>query len=50
KDSKTPLEMREDLYQQKLAQAKLTINEDPKVSMICQYFEAKIDEASIRPV
>ena len=50
KDNKTPLEMREDLYQQKLAQAKMTINEDPKVSMICQYFEAKIDEASIRPV
>ena len=50
KDNKTPLEMREDLYQQKLAQAKVTINEDPKVSMICQYFEAKIDEASIRPV
>lgn len=50
KDNKTPLEMREDLYQQKLAHAKVTINEDPKVSMICQYFEAKIDEASIRPV
>ncbi|MCX8664921.1 MULTISPECIES: DNA polymerase III subunit gamma/tau [unclassified Gilliamella] len=50
KNNKTPLEMREDLYQQKLTQAKVTINEDPKVSMICQYFEAKIDEASIRPV
>lgn len=47
---KTPLEMREDLYQQKLAQAKVTINQDPKVAMICQYFEAKIDETSIRPV
>ncbi|WP_294833382.1 DNA polymerase III subunit gamma/tau [uncultured Gilliamella sp.] len=47
---KTPLEMREALYQQKLAQAKQTIIEDPKVAMICQCFEAKIDEASIRPV
>lgn len=47
---KTPSEMREDLYQQKLAQAKVTINQDPKVAMICQYFEAKIDETSIRPV
>lgn len=47
---KTPSELREDLYQQKLAQAKVTINQDPKVAMICQYFEAKIDETSIRPV
>lgn len=47
---KTPLELREALYQQKLAQAKQTIIEDPKVAMICQCFEAKIDEASIRPV
>ncbi|OCG22636.1 hypothetical protein A9G11_06965 [Gilliamella sp. wkB108] len=49
-DIKTPLEMREELYQQKLMQAKQTINQDAKVAMICQYFEAKIDEASIRPV
>ena len=42
--------MREDLYQQKLEQAKQTINQDAKVEMICQYFDAKIDEASIRPV
>ncbi|KFA58544.1 DNA polymerase III subunits gamma and tau [Gilliamella apicola] len=48
--NKTPLEMREDLYQQKVFQAKATINSDPKVALICQYFEAKIDEASIRPV
>ncbi|MCT6885164.1 MAG: DNA polymerase III subunit gamma/tau [Gilliamella apis] len=50
KANKTPLEMREDLYQQKLEQAKLTIHQDPKVEMICQYFDAKIDESSIRPV
>ena len=49
-ENKTPLEMREDLYQQKLEQAKQTINQDAKVEMICQYFDAKIDEASIRPV
>ncbi|OCG08828.1 hypothetical protein A9G13_01840 [Gilliamella sp. wkB178] len=47
---KTPLEMREELYQQKLEQAKQIIYEDPKVAMICQSFDAKIDEASIRPV
>ena len=50
KANKTPLELREDLYQQKLEQAKQTINQDTKVEMICQYFDAKIDEASIRPV
>ena len=47
---RTPLELREDLYQQKLEQAKQTIYEDPKVDTICQYFDAKIDELSIRPV
>ncbi|TSJ88001.1 DNA polymerase III subunit gamma/tau [Gilliamella apicola] len=50
KANKTPLELREDLYQQKLEQAKQTINQDAKVEMICQYFDAKIDESSIRPV
>lgn len=50
KDIKTPLELREDLYQQKLEQAKQTIHQDPKVETICQYFDAKIDESSIRPV
>lgn len=49
-ENKTPLEMREDLYQQKLEQAKQIIKQDTKIEMICQYFEAKIDEASIRPV
>ncbi|OCG50289.1 hypothetical protein A9G35_10345 [Gilliamella sp. Choc5-1] len=47
---KTPIEMREELYQEKLAQAKITIAEDPKVATICRYFDAKIDEASVRPV
>ncbi|WP_085246597.1 DNA polymerase III subunit gamma/tau [Gilliamella mensalis] len=49
-DYKTPIEMREELYQQKLAQAKKTIVEDPKVATICRYFDAKIDESSVRPV
>ncbi|OCG54168.1 DNA polymerase III subunit gamma/tau [Gilliamella sp. Imp1-1] len=47
---KTPVEMREELYQEKLAQAKITIAEDSKVATICRYFDAKIDESSIRPV
>ncbi|MWN90684.1 DNA polymerase III subunit gamma/tau [Gilliamella sp. Pra-s65] len=47
---KTPIEMREELYQEKLAQAKIAVAEDPKVATICRYFDAKIDEASVRPV
>ena len=47
---KTPVEMREELYQEKLAQAKIAIAEDSKVATICRYFDAKIDESSIRPV
>ncbi len=48
--TQTPLEKREALYLDKLAQAKQAVNQDEKVSMICQFFEAQIDEASLRPV
>ncbi|OCG39925.1 DNA polymerase III subunit gamma/tau [Gilliamella sp. Bif1-4] len=47
---KTPVEMHEELYQEKLAQAKIAIAKDSKVATICRYFDAKIDEASVRPV
>lgn len=47
---KTPVEMREELYQEKLAQAKIAIAKDSKVATICRYFDAKIDESSICPV
>lgn len=46
----TPLEVRENIYQMKLAEAKQLIQEDSKIAMICQFFEARIDENSIRPV
>jgi len=46
----TPLEVREKIYQMKLAQAKQFIGQDSKVAMICQIFEARIDEQSISPV
>ncbi|MDF7667861.1 DNA polymerase III subunit gamma/tau [Orbaceae bacterium ESL0727] len=49
-DQKTPMEQREALYQQKLATAKTKIHQDEKVTTICQFFEAQIDEESIRPV
>ncbi|WP_392563779.1 DNA polymerase III subunit gamma/tau [Orbus wheelerorum] len=46
----TPLEVREKIYQMKLAQAKQRIGQDNKIAMICQIFEARIDEQSISPV
>lgn len=46
----TPLEVREKIYQTKLAEARQLIIQDDKVGMICQFFEARIDEESIRPV
>lgn len=46
----TPLETREKIYQTKLAEAKELIQQDSKIAMICQFFEARIDEGSIRPV
>lgn len=46
----TPLEVREKIYQTKLAEAKTLIQQDSKIAMICQFFEARIDENSIRPV
>ncbi|MDF7671428.1 DNA polymerase III subunit gamma/tau [Orbaceae bacterium ESL0721] len=49
-DHKTPIEQREALYQEKLKAAKTEIHQDEKVALICQFFEAQIDEESIRPV
>lgn len=46
----TPLELREMLYQKKLAEAKKALQTDEKVSLLCHYFDAQIDEESIRPV
>lgn len=46
----TPKEIREKIYQTKLTEAKKQIHQDNKVAMICQFFEAKIDDESIRPV
>lgn len=46
----TPLDVREKIYQTKLAQARQLIQQDNKIDMICQLFEARIDEESIRPI
>lgn len=48
--AKTPLEWREFIYQQKLSEAKKAIHNDNKIALLCQFFDAQIDEESIRPV
>ncbi|MDO6705051.1 DNA polymerase III subunit gamma/tau [Photobacterium sp. 1_MG-2023] len=47
---RTPLEWREFIYQQKLDQAKASLQQDPNVTFICQRFSAVLDEESVRPV
>ncbi|OOF20786.1 DNA polymerase III subunit gamma/tau [Salinivibrio sp. IB574] len=47
---RTPLEWREHLYQQKLAQATQSLHNDPNVGFILQRFAAELDEDSIRPI
>ncbi|PSV13798.1 DNA polymerase III subunit gamma/tau [Photobacterium leiognathi] len=46
----TPLELREELYQQKLLHAKQSLDNDPNVMFICQRFAAQLDEDSVRPI
>lgn len=46
----TPLEWREGLYQQKLGQAKESLESDANVTFIRQRFAAVLDEDSIRPL
>ncbi|GKX56959.1 DNA polymerase III subunit gamma/tau [Leminorella grimontii] len=47
---KTPLECRQAIYEEKLAQAKTSIIEDGHIQTLCRYFDAELDEDSIRPV
>lgn len=46
----TPFELREQLYQKKLIEAKKILQQDEKVALLCEYFDAQIDEECIRPV
>jgi DNA polymerase III tau subunit V interacting with alpha./DNA polymerase III subunits tau domain IV DnaB-binding. len=46
----TPLERREHLYQQKLAQATHSLHNDPNVTFMLQRFAAELEEDSIRPI
>ncbi|MBV7261814.1 DNA polymerase III subunit gamma/tau [Photobacterium sp. WH24] len=49
-NGRTPLEWREYIYQQKLDQAKTSLQQDPHVTFICQRFSAVLDEESVRPL
>lgn len=46
----TPLEWRDKLYTEKLAQASQSLKTDPNVRFILQRFSAQLDEESIRPI
>jgi DNA polymerase-3 subunit gamma/tau len=46
----TPLELRENLYQQKLSDAAQSLHTDPNVQFMLTRFSAQLDEESIRPL
>ncbi|WP_127958918.1 DNA polymerase III subunit gamma/tau [Serratia microhaemolytica] len=48
--TRTPLEWRQAIYEEKLAQARQSIVADPHIQMLCQLFDADLDQESIRPV
>ncbi|MDX7987966.1 DNA polymerase III subunit gamma/tau [Xenorhabdus sp. 12] len=47
---KTPLEWRQAIYEEKLAQARQSIISDKTIQTLRQLFDAELDEESIRPV
>ncbi len=47
---RTPLEWRQAIYEEKLAQARQSIASDTHIQMLQQFFDADLDEESIRPV
>lgn len=49
-EGRSPLEWREAIYQEKLDQAKQSLQHDPNVTFICQRFSAVLDEESVRPI
>jgi len=48
--TRTPLEWRQAIYEEKLAKAKQSLANDEHVNVICRYFDAELDDDSIRPV
>lgn len=47
---KTPLEWRQAIYEEKLAQARQSLASDTNIQTLCRFFDAELDEDSIRPV
>ena len=46
----TPLEWRQTIYEEKLAQARQSIAADSNIQTLRRFFDAELDEESIRPV
>lgn len=46
----TPLEWRQAIYEEKLAQARQSIMADNTIQTLRRFFDAELDEESIRPV
>ncbi|KYP95650.1 DNA polymerase III subunits gamma and tau, partial [Sodalis-like endosymbiont of Proechinophthirus fluctus] len=47
---RTPLEWRQAIYEEKLMRARESIMNDSHIQMLRRYFDAELDEDSIRPV
>lgn len=47
---RTPLEWRQAIYEEKLAQAREAMNSDSNIQTLQRFFDAELDEDSIRPV
>lgn len=47
---RTPLEWRQTIYEEKLAQARQSIIADNNIQTLRRFFDAELDEESIRPV
>lgn len=47
---RTPLEWRQAIYEEKLAQARQSIIADNNIQTLRRFFDAELDEDSIRPV
>ncbi|MDG0798522.1 DNA polymerase III subunit gamma/tau [Pectobacterium punjabense] len=47
---RTPLEWRQAIYEEKLAQARQSILDDTTIQTLRRFFDAELDEESIRPV
>lgn len=47
---RTPLEWRQAIYEEKLAQARKSIIADNNIQTLCRFFDAELDDGSIRPI